>query len=451
MKFQVTRRYLIRQKSIFILTFLLTCFDSIAVTGRHPTGVNVNSNGPTTVVITFHQLEQNEQPVDAFWCGDVTSTGVVVGTNPCVPGTLLGHLPRRLDLSKVEGEAFAGGLTDLGPGGNSSSGVRNMTDVMSIPNPVIRRAYQLAQDGASSEFFYVRQFSNNGINTYVTVTCRMAGGGARTQLALSKVDLNFNDSETRKAITLIKQSGLLTPFSAKINYTGAGLLKGRWEVVMPGEVAPNRFDLLSEASLSISDRPLQKRYKLISRFQKFLAPNGKVIIPGPNPKLLPTAEKGLYQVLLRIEASSDKDSNTDTLTGIVNTGGAAGFAMPTLKYFVGDSNELKQNKIYPPISLLLPQNNQRLSEKQLQFSWFEMQDTSDVAIYKIEFYAIDGEKKLLTSALLKPGNSKYKPPKNLIKKLDQLFYWRVLAINSKGKILSSSQLRKLKLTSQGNF
>ena len=446
MNFQISRTPImnhlqINLRTVFTLLFVLFSFDSTAVTGRHPTGVNVNSNGPTTVVITFHQLEPNEQPVDAFWCGNVTSTGVVVGTNPCVQGTLLGHLPRKLDLSRVEGDSSLGAGTDLVSGGSSST--RNMTDVMSIPTPVIRRAYQLAQGGASSEFFYVRQFSNNGINTYVTVTCRMAGGGARTPLALTKVALDFDNSQTRKAITLVKQSETLAPFSAQIDYNGAGLLKGRWEVVMPGEVEPSRFDLLSEASLSISDRPLQKRYRLVSRFQKFLSPTGKTVIPGPDPRLLPTTEKGLYQILLRIEASNDKDSNTDTLSGVVSTGGAAGFAMPTLKYFVGTTNELDQNKTYPPISLLLPQNNQRLNQQQLQFSWFEMQDTSEVAIYKIEFYAADGDNKLLTSALLKPGKSKYKPPTNLIKKLNSTFHWRVLAINSEGKVLSSSQLRKL--------
>ncbi len=349
--------------TLLIFVYFFFSLTANAVTGRHPTGVNVNANGPTTVVITFHNLETNEQPVDAFWCGDVTASGVVVGTNPCVSGTLLGHLPKQFDLSRVQGESTIGsGNIDL-PGSGGIGTSRNMNDVMSIPVAVIRRAYQQAQAGASSEFFYIRQFINNGISTYVTVTCRMAGGGARSPLALTKVDLDFKYSSTRKAITLVQQGESLSPFSAEISYTGTGLLKGRWEVVTPGDVEPTRFDLLSAGSIPVEDRTLQKRYRLVSRFQKFLPPTGKAIISGPDPKLLPTNEKGAYQILFRVEASNDKEGNTDTLSGIVNTGGAAGFPMPTLKYFVGSQGENNQPQSLPPISLLLPQNKDLIKNK----------------------------------------------------------------------------------------
>jgi len=416
---------------IFVITLMAT--QVYAVTGRHPTGVNVNANGVSTVLITFHNLEPNERSVAAFWCGDVTSTGVVVGVNPCVPGTLLGHLPQQFDLSRTQTVAAA-------------TSPRNLTDIMSIPTAVIRRAYQEAKEGASSEFFYIREFVNNGVSTFVTVTCRMGGGGARTPLALTKVDLDFNGEGYRQAITLVKQNEELPKLSAKIQFNGSGLLKGRWEIVRPGEAEPSQFDLLSEASLSAEDRPLQKRYRLISRFQTFLSPTGTTIIPGPDPKLLPSMEKGLYRILLRIEASNDNEGNSDTTAGILNTGGVAGFPMPTLRYFVGDREQLKQVKSYPPISLLLPSSNQFLSAEKINFTWFDLQDSKDVAIYKIEFYEKDGERKLLASAFKKPGESSYKPANSLLKKLNQPFLWRVVAMTDKGNVLSSSPLRRLQLT-----
>ena len=429
-----------------------------AVTGRHPTGVNVNSNGVSTVLITFHNLDANEVPVNAFWCGDVTSTGVVVGNNPCVTGTLLGHLPAEFDLARITGTTS--NISDNDPGtdqptkslrfpetnkSSKSLAPRNLTDVMSIPTAVIRRAYQQAQTGASSEFFYVRQFVNNGVNTFVTVTCRMGGGGARTPLSITNVDLDFNNSSSRKAVTLVKQGEMLNQFSATINFTGAGLLKGRWEIVMPGDPEPSQFDLLSEASLPAQERMLQKRYRLLSRFQKFLSPTGKTTIQGPDPKFLPNLEKGAYRILLRIEASNDVDSSSDTLAGILNSGGVAGFPMPTLRYFVGETDS-HQTKTYPPLSLLLPHHKQTLNSDQIQFSWFELQDGKEVAIYKIEFYQPTGDRKHIASALKKPGESSYVPTKKILKKLNQPFLWRVVAINKQGKTLSSSQLRQLKIT-----
>jgi len=438
---------------ILVSHSLLFADKSSAVTGRHPTGVNVNSNGISTVLITFHNLDSNEIPVDAFWCGDVTSVGVVVGTNPCVPGTILGHLPKQFDLARITGDGNLVPDTDLPTTLIKSSSnkktknlaPRNLTDVMSIPTAVIRRAYQQAQSGASSEFFYIRQFVNNGVNTYVTVTCRMGAGGARTPLAITKVDLDFNGTTSRKALTLVKQGETLDQFSAKINFTGAGLLKGRWEIVMPGDVEPTRFDLLSQASLPAEERLLQKRYRLISRFQKFLSPTGQTTIPGPDPKLLPTLEKGAYRILLRIEASSEKDSASDTLVGTLSSGGVAGFPMPTLRYFVGKTDQAELNT-YPPLSLLLPHNKQTLSSDQVEFSWFELQDGKHAAVYQIEFYETTGDNKLIASALMKPGESNYKPTGSIISKLRKPFLWRVVALNKKGKTLSTSQLRRIELT-----
>jgi len=434
--------------TILVSNSFLFCSESVAVTGRHPTGVNINTNGASTVLITFHNLDINETPVDAFWCGDVTATGVVVGINPCVSGTLLGHLPKQFDIARIsDGISVTDGNESQNKFTRKSKtkASRNLTDVMSIPTAVVRRAYQQTKQGSSSEFYYIRQFNNNGINTYVTVTCRMGGGGARTPLSLTKVDLDFNDHGYRQAVTLVKQSTSVPEFSAEISFTGSGLIKGRWEIVMPGDPEPTQFDLLSEASLPPVERVLQKRYRLLSRFQKFLSPTGRTIIQGPDPRLLPSLEKGMYRILLRVEASSDKEGNSDTTAGILKAGGVAGFPMPTLRYFVGEQEQLKKTNKLPPISLLLPHNNQTLPVENLKFTWFDLQGNKEVAVYMVEFYEADGEKKLIASALKKPGESYFSPSKNTTDNLERPFLWRVVAIDSKGKILSTSQLRKLEI------
>src|SRR5215510_4426986 len=95
---------------------------------------------------------------------------------------------------------------------------------------------------------------------------------------------------------------------AEITYTGAGRLKGRWEVVMPGEERPEPNDLLTEASLPIEQRGTQRRYTELKRFNVFLTPNAKYTLIGPEPKALPMKVAGEYQILLRIEASDSDNS-----------------------------------------------------------------------------------------------------------------------------------------------
>ncbi len=47
-------------------TFALPGFAQIKV---NPTGVNVNTNGATTVFLSFGRLV-DQVPVEAFWCGE---------------------------------------------------------------------------------------------------------------------------------------------------------------------------------------------------------------------------------------------------------------------------------------------------------------------------------------------------------------------------------------------
>ena len=135
----------------------------------------------------------------------------------CNPATIFGCLPARSDFS-------------------ARSGNQGFTDIMSIPASVSRRAYQAAQDGAASSFFYVRRFINpsGGPDEFVPVTCRMSGGGARTPFALTDVKLSF---ESDKPILLVKPGERIPRVKAEISYNGTGRLNA-WEIVSPA-TTPN--------------------------------------------------------------------------------------------------------------------------------------------------------------------------------------------------------------------
>ena len=102
---------------------------------------------------------------------------------------------------------------------------------MSIPPSVARRAYQAAEAGETSSFFYVRRFvsTRGGPDEYVFVTCRLTGGGARTPLALLDVQLAFGDDLD---VFSVERDATLPPVTARIAYNGTGRLRGRWEVVL---------------------------------------------------------------------------------------------------------------------------------------------------------------------------------------------------------------------------
>ena len=89
-------------RSVLMILTILPAL-SWSLTGVNPTGVNINRHGVSTVFLTFHGTA-NETPGDAFWCTRLNAPpNVVTSSNPCVPGTLIGALPARFDLSRPSG------------------------------------------------------------------------------------------------------------------------------------------------------------------------------------------------------------------------------------------------------------------------------------------------------------------------------------------------------------
>lgn len=405
-----------------------------AVVTVNPNGVNVRSSGPTTVFLTFQSLDPNEVAVEAFWCGAVQA-GVVGGSvttfNPCVPGTLFGVLPLRNDQSRL----------------SQSGTFRNLTDIMSIPAAVARRAYQDAQTGQSSEFFYVRRFTGGvGGDKFVVVTCRMGGGGARSPLALLDVRLAFHTQSGDAPILAVARGQTVPRFGATVLFNGSGTLKGRWEVVLPGDPEPSDQDLLTEATLPVEQRAQQRRYTLIERFELFLTPDGKIYVPGPDPSRVPVQADGAYKLLLRIEASDDKEGDSNTGGGrIARSGGVAGFPMPVLRYFVGSPEaitSLGREAALPVtegVTLLLPEDGVKIARgAKLSFSWLEL---PNVALYRVEF---SNEREVVFSALVRAGAGQYLAPSWLPEKETSL-RWRVQAIARGSGVMAQSAWRKVNI------
>jgi hypothetical protein len=80
------------------LGFTFAGSGAAAQISRHPTGVNVNAMGATTVFITFGNLA-GKIPVEAIWCGALVPASPEIGDR-CDPSTIYGSLPLRYDLSR---------------------------------------------------------------------------------------------------------------------------------------------------------------------------------------------------------------------------------------------------------------------------------------------------------------------------------------------------------------
>ena len=410
----------------FVL-FTAALASGAAAISRDPNGVNVNAQGATSVLITFGGLN-DQVPIEATWCGTLVPATPDIGMK-CDPTTVFGRLPLRFNRSR---------LSDTGS---------VFTDVMSIPPSVSRRAYQAAVRGEDSRFFYVRRFqsASGGPDEYVFVTCRLAGGGARTPLALVDVRVAFADGDN---VTSVRRGTLAPQLAAEISYTGTGRLKGRWEVVMPSDEPPSTEDLLTEASLPPDERLLQRRYTQLGRFNVFLPPTGRMTLPGPDVDRLPTGIDGLYQVLLRIEASDDKEADSSLAKaaagfGVVHSGAVAGFPMPVLRYYVGSAADgaLGRARGFHAVS---PADGATIQSAQdATFSWTQL---SQATLYRIEVSSGD---EVMTSAVVQQGIGVYRAPPFLLSQgAGQALRWRVVALGLNGDEIAATPWRALDVAAE---
>jgi hypothetical protein len=429
-----------RVHTIVGLLWLLAGAQAWAVAGVNPFGVNVRSNGPTTVFLTFQNLDAGELPVEALWCGELQPALMAADptlqlpipvqiTDPCVPGSVFGRLPLQLNRARL----------------STSGAFSNLTDIMTIPASVARRAYQDAAAGAHSAFFYVRRFSGPAGDRFVVVTCRMAGGGARVALALMDVRLAFDGPRGGVTELAVQRGVPPPPFAARILYNGSGTLRGRWEVMQPGDPEPSEQDLLTQATLPVELRARQRRYTLVDRFDVFLPPTGDVLLRGPDPARLPHDSDGAYKLLLRIEASDDKEATSNTGGGrLALAGGVAGFPMPVLRYHVGSGDTLGRlaagGSARAPVAVAPAEG--ATSAGDLTFSWV---DSPGAHMLRLEVRDAAGDNEVL-AAFVKPGQGQYAaPPWFAQAQQGKSLRWRVVALDASGAPLAQGPWRTLSL------
>lgn len=388
-----------------------------------PQGVNVNGQGATTVLLTFGGLD-GYRAAEAQWCGNTIPAAPDLGLR-CDPASLYGFLPQRFQWAQT-------------------SGVGALTDIMSVPASVARRAYEAAEAGELASFFYVRRFvaADGRPDQYVRVTCRLTAGGAGVPLSLVDVRLAF---EVEVPVLQARPGEPLPRLSAAITYTGTGRLTGRWEVVMPGQELPAPEDLLTEATLPIELRGTQRRYTELERFSVFLPPVGRATLPGPPPTRLPTGVEGQYLVLLRVEASNDKfgDSNLASAgagSGIAHGGAVAGFPMPVLRYVVGaGSTALSARAAALDEDGVSPADGAVVSgSAPPTLRW---RPIAQAALARIEIEAGDD---LVFEALLPAAAVEYAvPPFVLAKAVKGELRWRIVALDVAGRGTTRTSWRRL--------
>ncbi len=420
-------------RTLLVLALLaLSARASHAQIRVNPTGVSTNAMNPSTVFLSFGGL-RNQTPVEGLWCGEVMAATAPDRGTTCDPRTIYGRLPLRSDLSRL-----------------SPSGV--FTDIMSIPASVSRRAYLAALRGQSATFFYVRRFASTvgGANEFVAVTCRQTGGGAGVPFALTNVTVAF---ETKSPVQMVQPGEMPPPLSATIAYNGSGQLRGRWEVVLPGEELPSTDDLLTEATLPSEQRGTQKRYAQLQRFNITVPNGGTVVLPGPDPARLPHELDGTYYVLLRIEATDDKFGDSDlgavgAAGGVLHSGAVAGFAMPMLRYVVGAAENITERSSTERTLLLLsPRAEARVSpDSALTARWTSVWGAT---LYRVEFETATGTP--LLSALVRKGASSYDVPPVVAERAaaaaaaaGAAVRWRVSALDAAGGVLRRTAWRRFR-------
>lgn len=393
----------------FILLSSPAAFAQVTVS---PDNITAYSQGATSAYLTFSGVV-NLTPAEATWCGDIVPAAPDTGSK-CDPATIFGVLPTRYDQSRLNGSRY--------------------TDIMSITPVVARRAYTDATSGNDSRFFYVKHFvsTNGGPDQFVPVTIRLSGNGAGVPFSLTGVSLRWQDGE--KIVPFIKPDEKLPAITAEIRYTGTGRLKGRWEIVRPGEELPTGRDLLSEAVLPIEERGLQRRYTFLSRFNVNLPPGGRYTLPGPENWRIDKSVQGMYLLLFRVEASDAPNSTSNISTQTIATGAVAGFQMPTLRYYVGNSS----NASIQPIT-----GTDTLGDTLIFPIVLRWKPITDAKLYRLEIQ--DEDSKNIFSSIALPSSNEYTLP-SFIRELAaaKRLKWRVIAIDAAGKTLDESSFSKVK-------
>lgn len=388
--------------------------------------VNVDRPSSANVRYTFGPNVTAVDTVGAFFCSALTTPlppSGATGTNPCGPGDIIAAYRPPTDQGSVQ-------TSRNGPF------LQSIRETIAIPGPVARAVYLRAREsGGSPVFYFVRQFTPT---VFAVVQLTLAGNMANQPLAMTDVRLAFRKGNAELPLTFVRRNETPPQLDATLYYTGSGMLRGRWEVVAPGDVEPAAEDLVPEASLPFALRGSQRRYQVIDRFQVYLPATGKYVLPGPDPAKLPVANDGQYRVLLRLEAEPAIGGDDPLLLN----GGAAPFPLPTLRYFVGSIGGIPGGGTVQAIVLERPFNGQTIARDQVpQFRW---RDVIGASVYRVEIQQDNGE--VLLSALVRAGVGTYRAPPFVRDRASaDRQRWRVTAVDIDGTLVGQSAWREMRI------
>lgn len=389
-----------------------------------PSETTVYSQGATSVLLTFGNLG-GRRPSESTWCGALIPAAPDIGMK-CDPSVIFGRLPVRYNQSRL-------------------SGTNAYTDIMSITPSVARRAYLDATRGSTATFFYVRRFvlPSGGPDEYVPVTLRLGGNGAGVPFSITNVRLLWDGGN--KTVPFVKSGEALPRITAEIFYTGSGRLIGRWEIVKPGETAPTQRDLLPEASLPVEERGTQRRFTQVKRFNVFLPPVGRTTVPGPDNQRIEKIVDGMYLLLFRIEAVADGLGRSDLQAvnagqGTLNSGGASGFAMPVLRYYVGTGGAQVDEFNAIDYQLAPADLAEFGASQQVVFTWPAVPQAT---YYRLTIEDATGAE-ILSAVLLRDTRS-YRAPSWLLSPANtNPLRWRVTAFDANRVKLTETVTRRLR-------
>ena len=83
--------------------------------------------------------------------------------------------------------------------------------------------------------------------TFVTGSSSNVAGSINDPIVFSDVKLVFGESESGATQKFYQQNDAFDAFGAQFyHYSGSGVIRGRWEVVYPGDPLPTEIDLFTK-------------------------------------------------------------------------------------------------------------------------------------------------------------------------------------------------------------
>ena len=431
-------KYFKTLQSLLLALLFATGPAALAFSGTEE--VYVGSAGGTVPLV--HPLI-NSPSTQAYFCGRLTAPNDASSSSQSAGSGLILPVCAAADATNFGQIQAARGLIQVVQGGVTSPGAGSYENLY-IPPSVARQAAAQARAGGTPYFYFVREFQTGFGPLYRIIRVRLTGNSALVPLTLNDVRLAFSPDSNPQTIGFVKRGQTAPSWAATVYYSGTGVLRGRWELVEPGDPEPQARELLTEASIPVTERGLARRYRELGRFNLVLPAGSTARIPGPDPKKLPTDLEGRYQILLRIEA--DYANDPFLADARVKSGAIAAFAMPSLAYYVGavESRQAKLTPVTPAkIDLQYPVVGQTyLPHEVLAFQWKKTNSDVTPRVYRLEFKSADRPE---VRSFLTSGDHDHLVVSAWLKEriAGRNVSWRVVSLDAQGIQTAASEWRSI--------